>query len=143
MLRRDDVEGKFLAGIKAELLDPKVTKEMVRRIRTEARKLSKKDIGVGARIKDLDRQVKDLAETICEVGRSDILTAKLRALEVERTQLSKRRDKSQIGNFVAGATNQWRTTVENLEYLGKVAKPHEMAEARAALRQLVGEITVV
>jgi len=87
----------------AELLDPKVTKEMVLRIRAEARKLGKKDAGVGAGIKDLDRQVKDLADTIYEVGRSDILTAKLRVLEAERKQLSELRHKSKTGDFVTVA----------------------------------------
>ena len=95
-------------------------------------------------IAKLDRQINDLAETICEVGRSDILTAKLRDLEGQRDRLA-----SQVAaprstfNLVTGAQDKWREIVGNLEDLRHYATPDEVESARAEIREIVGEVLMI
>ncbi len=121
-----------------------MSKEFAAKIRTDARRSRRRgNVDEAARRQEIDRQVSDLADTICEVGRSNIQTAKLQGLEEERLRLSRYTDKSRISDLVNGTASQWRATLENLENLGKVAKPDEMEDARSALREIIGEIKVV
>ena len=92
------------------------------------------------RAKELDRQIADLADTICKVGKSDILTKKLRKLEGERLELSSHNDDIQRASRVVpiGGDAAWREVVENLESLHKYARPDEVAEAREALQGILG-----
>ena len=143
-VRIDRVSSVLLADIKKQLLSPGFAKEMTKRIRAEARK------GVGANTPDqsacrhaIDRQIKDLAETICEVGRSDILTAKLKKLEKQKQELTLDIGSQLPVSIVRGAGAAWREVVENLESLHKYARPDEVEEAREALKGIIGEVTVV
>ena len=105
----------------------------------------RQDIGEDAslRRRTLDRQINDLTETICEVGRSDILTAKLKELETERQHLPVRQDRSRPAVLITDAADKWRDIVVDLESLNQVAQPDEMETARRLLREIIGEITVV
>ena len=148
LLRREKIEDLLLTDIKRQLLAPDFVKEITKRIRAEAQKGSHasdpSNQTVRAAHRRIDRQINDLAETICEVGRSDILTAKLKELEAERRSL--REPVSSLtttAKLLPGATEKWREVVENLGNLNKVAKPHEMEAARKALRGIIGEVTVV
>jgi len=143
MIKRGDVEDKLLGGIKEQLLDPAFAKAMANRVRAVARQKPKAK-SAGTALKTLDRQIKDLAETICEVGRSDILTKKLKDLESEKRQLAAdvSAQKATPVNLLAGAADQWTKIVSNLEDLRHYAKPDEMDSARAAIREIVGEISV-
>ncbi len=76
------------------------------------------------------------------MGRSDILTAKLRDLEDSKAQLTANMEVS-ISPIISGAADKWREVVENLESLHKYAKPEEVEEAREALKGIIGEVTVV
>ncbi len=138
LIRKDTVEVEMLADIKAQLLEPGFAKEMTRRVRTStpAKTTSASDL------KKLDRQISDIAQTICEVGRSDILTKKLKTLETERADISRRSSHSAIP-LLAGAADQWKKVVSNLENLHKYARPDEVEIARNALRGIIGEVTVV
>lgn len=144
-LKRSAVEDAFLSGVKEQLLAPAVMKEMTKRIRAAAGKPSDVSDSSG-RLKALDRQINDLVETICEVGRSDVLTAKIKKLEADRDQILRQRKLPEISNaldFSPGATNQWKKIVSNLENLSRVAKPDEMESAREALRHIIGEVRIV
>jgi len=147
LLRRDKIEDLLLTDIKRQLLAPDFVQEITRRIRAEARKRATShgsDVDEKSRRQDLDRKIKDLAETICEVGRSDILTAKLEELEAERRSLNAQiSTTTSSSKLLPGVTDIWREVVENLENLNKVARPHEMEAARKALRGIIGEVTVV
>ncbi len=143
MIKKGDVEQKLLSGIKEQLLDPKFVKEVTRRIRASARRTPPKPT-LASDIKKLDRQISDLAETICEVGRSNILTAKLRDLEEQRERLA-----SQVSSvasatkMVTGAPDKWREIVSNLEDLRHYATPDEIESARAEIREIVGEVLMI
>ncbi|MEX0708060.1 MAG: recombinase family protein [Woeseia sp.] len=139
MLSRERVEETFLAGIKAQLLDPKVIKAMTKQIQAEARKQSVPKKQAAAKLKRIEKQIQDVTETLCEVGRSDALTAKLKALESEKRSLQR----PATVPLVVGAEKKWRTIVGELENLRKYAQPDEMESARAALREIVGEVSVV
>ena len=72
--------------------------------------------------------------------------AKLRKLEDERRQLL---DQSDIAptrsptKLLTDAETEWKKVVSNLGDLNKVAKAHEMEEARQVLRGIIGEVTIV
>ncbi len=145
LLKRTNVEHNFLVGIKSQLLDPTVIKEITRRIQAETRKNSPRSAtDIERKLKELDRQINDLAETICEVGRSDIVTAKLKELEAERRSLNAQVSSvASAAKLLPGATDKWREIVVDLENPNKVAQPDEMDTARRALRDIIGEVTVV
>ena len=143
MIKKGDVEQKLLSGIKEQLLDPKFSKAMAREIRKRAW-ARPKAISHASELKKLDRQINDLAETICEVGRSDILTAKLRELEERRERLvSQVSSTASVNKIVTGASDKWREIVSNLENLRHYATPDEMESARAEIREIVGEVLMI
>ena len=95
-------------------------------------------------MKKLDRQINDLAETICDVGRSDILTAKLKELEAERQKLSAQNSgRRAVSKFVVGTADKWREIVGHLEDLRHYATPDEVESARAEIREIVGEVLMI
>ena len=144
MIKRADVEQKLLSGIKDQLLDPSVIKEVTKQIRAEARRLTRSPTTTASvLLKKLDRQINDLAETICEVGKSDILTAKLKKLETERQSLKAKSSSSTTCKLIAGTAEKWREIVGNLEDLRHYATPDEIDSARQALHEIVGEVSVV
>ena len=144
-IRKDKVEVGLLDDIKRQLLDPEFVKEITKRIRALARHTPSTRTPASD-LKKLDRQISDLAETICEVGRSDILTAKLKKLEAERQQKANVLDfstRQTTPNLFEGAADQWTKIVSNLENLHKYAKPDEVESAREALKGIIGEVTIV
>ena len=142
-IRKDRVESALLGDIKRQLLAPDFMKEITKRIRAEARKPAA-ERKPASDLKKLDRQINDLAETICEVGRSDILTAKLKELEAERQKLNAQVSSSPAtSKFLPGAAEKWREIVTNLENLNKYARQDEVDAARAALCGIIGEVTIV
>ena len=144
-VRIDRVGSVLLADIKRQLLAPEFAKEMTKRIRAIARKGAvRRTPDQTSRRRELDRQINDLAETICEVGKSDILTAKLKKLEKEQSELTLNlANTPSMVHLTAGADTAWREVVENLESLHKYAKPDEVETARQALKGIIGEVTVV
>ncbi len=142
LIRKDTVEIQMLADIKAQLLEPGFAKEMAKGVRASARGTPAKTTSASD-LKKLDRQISDIAQTICDVGRSDILTNKLKGLESERQQITSQLINSYpTTNIVVGAADQWKKVVSNLENLHKYARPDEVETARSALRGIIGEITV-
>ena len=125
-------------------MDPKFVKEVTKRIQAEARKPRTAKRRSTADLKKLDRQINDLAETICEVGRSDILTAKLRDLEERRQELASQiSTTSRSSKIVTGADDKWREIVGNFEDLRYYATPDELESARAEIREIVGEVLMI
>ncbi len=61
----------------------------------------------------------------------------------ERRKVQRKRQKSVPIDLLADAADHWRGIVSNLENLNQYAKPDEMESARAALREMIGEVTVV
>jgi hypothetical protein len=144
MIKRANVEDKLLRGIKEQLLEPAFVKAVTKRIRAEARKGVASNIDVTHRVKKLDHQIRDLAETICEVGRSDILTAKLRELEAERQRLDTQISRaSSPAKLLPGAADKWREIVSNLGNLKNYATHDEIGSARESIREIVGEVVVL
>ena len=77
------------------------------------------------------------------MGRSDILSARLRDLEQERRILARTVTVSpSASELVLGIADRWRDVVEGLEQLPKRATAEEMEEARETLHALVGEVVV-
>jgi site-specific DNA recombinase len=138
-LPRGDVETTLLEGIKAQLAAPKVVRERERQIRLAARKPSGPDPKV--ELAALDKQIADLADTIIAVGKSDVLTAKLRELEKQKRALAQQAPRPAA--LLTGASDQWRELVTNLEHLGKYARPDEMELARAVIHDYIGEVSVI
>jgi hypothetical protein len=138
-LPRAEVETTLLAGIKAQLLAPKVAKERARQVQAMAQKPAHVDRK--AELAALDRQIADLADTIIVVGKSDGLTAKLRELEKQKRALGQQAPPVSV--LMTGAADQWRELVTNIEGLAKHAKPDELEAARMILHDYVGEVSVV
>jgi hypothetical protein len=138
-LQRAEVETTLLQGIKAQLSAPKVVKERERPIRLAARRPSGPDPKV--ELAAIDKQIADLADTIIAVGRSEVLTAKLRELEKHKRALAQQAPR--VTAVTAGAADQWRELVANLENLSKYARPDEMEIARAVIHDYIGEVSVV
>ena len=137
-LPRTEVETTLLQGIKAQLLAPKVAKERERQIRLASRKPSGPDPKV--ELAAIDKQIADLADTIIAVGKSEVLTAKLRELEKQKRALAQQAPRVPAlttGAPISGAL------VTNLENLGKYARPDEMEIARAVIHDYIGEVSVV
>jgi len=142
LIRKDVVEVELFADIKEQLLDPGFVKKVTKQIQSEFRQKPAKTTAASD-IRNLDRQISDLAETICDVGRSDILTAKLKELEERREKLASQLSSSSPTKMVAGAADQWKKVVSNLENLHKYARPDEVETAREALKGIIGEVKVV
>ena len=143
MIKKGDVEQKLLSGIKEQLLDPKFSRAMAQEIRRRMRSKPRRG-ATKADIQKVDRQINDLAETICEVGRSDILTAKLRDLEGQRERLASQLSSSPgATKIVTGAQDKWCEIVSNLENLRNYATPDEIESARVELREIIGEVLMI
>lgn len=148
LIRREKAEDLLLADIKRQLLEPGFVKQISKRIRKEATGLcaSENKPALTAKLKTVDNQIANVVESLATLGHSEALTAKLRDLEEDRASLNvelqdrKRFDIDAVP-FAAGQT--WTRVVNNLSDLNKVAEPHEMQEAREALRAIIGEVKVV
>jgi hypothetical protein len=140
-IRKDVIESRLLADLKRQFLDPEFVKAIAKQVRAQKLSDTSNSCDSEARRVELDRQISDIAQTICEVGRSDILTAKLKELEAERQQVGA----AQPAAFLTAGTSvqAWTKIVANLENLHKYAMPDEVETARAALRGIIGEVTVV
>ena len=145
LIRKDTVEFELLADIKRQLLEPNFVKEVTRRIKSELRQNPEERVSLPD-IEVLDRQIGDIAQTICDVGRSDILTMKLQDFEDRRLALAQDLDRNANGvdfSALANASDKWREIVTNLENLHKYAKPDEVEAARQALSGIIGQVNVV
>lgn len=137
-LPRAEVESQLLAGIKAQLSNPKVVKDRTRRIQAASQAPATNH---QAELAALERQIADLADTIVAVGKSDGLTAKLRELEKQKRALA--HQPPPVAVLMAGAADQWRDLVANLDQIGKYAQPDELELARTIVHDYIGEVSVV
>ena len=143
MVKKGEVEQRLLSGIKEQLLDPDFAKAAAKRIRAEARQTIPKEASK-AQLANLDRQIGDIAQTICDIGRSEVLSRKLKELESTRREILLRSEMRKAPtNLAVGAAEQWIKIVSDLENLRHYAQPDEMESARAAIREIVGEVLMV
>lgn len=75
------------------------------------------------------------------MGKSEVLTAKLRELEKQKRTLAQQAPR--VPALTTGAADQWHELVTNLENLGKYARPDEMEIARTVIHDYIGEVSVV
>ncbi len=141
-LKKSVVESQLLAGIKDQLLQPNVVKKIAKQARTEARRLSQGTEDRSEQMKGLDRQIADLADTIIEIGKSDVLTERLRKLEKQKEAISRQASR-EIRTVLPRITDRWRELVTNLEALPTLAKPDELETARSVLHDLIGTVSIV
>ncbi len=137
----------MLEGIKREYLAPNVLKELSRQVQAALRKAKQPDTrSLKEDIKQFDEQITNVVETLTAVGQSDALTTKLRQLEQDKAELlvqlaSEKRPPAIVPNV----TKLVRARIETLERLPE--SPYTdaavMDKARGALRDLLGEVTVV
>jgi hypothetical protein len=136
-IKREKAESALLSGIKAQLLDPDVVRDMSAEIRRRAsapkRDLKKERL-------ELDTKIQNAVDTLVELGRSDALTARLRDLEAKRDRLAELTESP--ARLVTGADEKWREIVSNLENLKDYALPDEVHSARELIREIIGEVVV-
>ena len=128
----------MLGGIKKQLLDPRLIKEMTSRIRRQAR-APKPDYK--AEIQRVDMQIQNVVDSLAAAGQSDALSNKLRELEDRRADFSAMSETPSVP-LLAGASDEWKKIVMNLENLRLYAQPDEIETARGLLREIIGEVEV-
>ena len=137
----------MLEGIKREYLAPSVLKELSKQVQAALRQVKRPDTRrLKADIRQLDDQIKNVVDTLTAVGQSDALTAKLRQLEQDKAELLVRlASEKRPPTIVPNVTKLVRERIETLERLPE--SPYSdaavMDNARVALRDLIGEVTVV
>ncbi len=137
----------MLEGIKREYLAPSVLKELSRQVQAALRKAKQPDTrSLKKAIKQFDEQITNVVESLTAVGQSDALTDKLRQLERDKAELlvqlaAEKRPPTIVPNI----TQLVRERIETLERLPEspYADVAVMDKARGALRDLLGEVTVV
>jgi len=141
---RQETETRILAGVREELLRPSAIAEMQQMV-TE---MLRAELAVGeseakaarGRVVELEREIDRLVEAIASVGISDALTQRLRNAEAElasvrRTAATSSGKKVEIPNL----KSIYREQVMNLQE----ALRSDIQQARNALREMIGPITVV
>jgi site-specific DNA recombinase len=141
-VRQTIVESRLLAPIKSDLLNPEMIAELRRRV---TRKLAERPKAVdnGNRIGELRNQVANLTDAIASglLRTSPAIADRLAAAETELSRLlaEAEQPKASVVDLPAQLMRRYRKLVADLEnILGK-----EPARARAALRQICGEIKVL
>ena len=143
MIKRADAERKLLGGIKEQFLDPKFVKEVTREIRRRARRPKTRPGTTKKQIAQVELQIQNVVDGIVAAGQSDALTTRLRDLEKRKAELEAISSSSPTSKIITGAESKWREIVGNLENLRHYATPDEISSAREAIREIVGEISVV
>ncbi len=141
-IRRELAEGKLLAGIKSQLLDGKVTRQMAQEIQKRAKSDSTTRTSAKKQIAEIDRKIQNVVDSLEAVGQSEALSDKLMELEDRKQELAPLLALSTTSIIVPGAADKWREIVNNLENLREYAKPDEMETARGLLREIIGEVIV-
>lgn len=132
------IERELLGGIKEQLLDGKIVKEMVRQIRKQAR-MPKRDYK--SEIDEIDQQIQNVVDSLATIGQSDALTEKLRDLEVRKAEMPTFVDLPNMP-LIESATEKWKEIVSDLENLRNCANPDEVESARGILREIIGEVEI-
>jgi hypothetical protein len=118
-----------------------VRREYCRRVQAEARK-GEPRTDFGADLAKLDKQIADVADTIIAMGKSDVLTAKLRELEKRKRMLAQERAAT-VPTIVTGGVEQWTEIAANLARIGDKMTPDELETAREIVHDYIGEVSVV
>ena len=154
-LPRSKIESKLLAGIKEQLLAPSVLAEVKKRAKTRLREIIRKKVPVErlrslqARLRTLDKNINDIADTIIDVGKSNTLTERLAELEkkkakaqVELARVSD--DYSKITVMPLNVGRSWRRIVSDLEHLAQSPEidRETLDQGRRALHELLGPIRI-
>jgi len=137
----------MLEGIKREYLAPSVLKELSKQVQAALRQMKRPDTRrLKANISQLDEQITNVVESLTAVGQSDALTAKLQQLEQDKAELLVQlASEKRPPTIVPDVTKLVRERIETLERLPEspYADAAIMDKARLALRDLLGEVTVV
>ena len=143
MIKRADAERKLLGGIKEQFLDPKFVKEVTQEIQRRARRPKTRPGTMKKQIAQVELQIQNVVDGIVAAGQSNALTTRLRDLEKRKAELEAISSSSPTSKIITGAESKWREIVGNLENLRHYATPDEISSAREAIREIVGEISVV
>jgi hypothetical protein len=144
-IRRLHLEQRFLARVQEQLLDDRTIRWAEREV---AKRLVAPPVDTGAARKELaavDADLQRVVDAIAKVGLSAALESKLADLEARKRSLI-------VELQAAGKTIQlpdmsiitakWRTVVEDLGNLPKLATPTEVGTARQTLQALLGIVRV-
>lgn len=132
------IERKLLSGVKEQLLAPEFAKKIAQAIRKKARAPNR---DYKAELAKFDRQIKNVVDSIVDIGASSALSAKLKDLETRRERLLSASNAAP-SSLVTGADKKWREIVGDLENLKDYAKPDEVERARSLLREIIGEVEI-
>jgi len=132
------IERELLGGIKEQLLDGKIVKEMARQIRKQAM-TPKRDYK--SEIHEIDQQIQNVVDSLATIGQSDALTGKLRDLEIRKVEMPTFVDPPNMP-LIESATEKWKEIVSDLENLRNCANPDEVESAREILREIIGEVEI-
>jgi hypothetical protein len=78
-----------------------------------------------AQLREIERQISDVVDTIVAVGKSDALTQRLKQLESQRKTLMRRAEPA-VSTMIPRFADRWSEIVSNLERLPARAKPREL-----------------
>ncbi|WP_225782776.1 recombinase family protein [Xenophilus sp. Marseille-Q4582] len=143
---RKDVDYRLLAELREDLLSPSAlaeVEEVVRRLLTEMDSGHEQARAAAVRrAAELDKEIERIVQAIVAVGSSDALADRLRAAELEKKTLQAARAAEPPPIASAGAIMaKYRKLVLNLRET-LVASETSVGKARAALADLLGEITL-
>jgi DNA invertase Pin-like site-specific DNA recombinase len=142
MARRDRVDARLLAEIRAILLEPQSIRDLVQLVEAAAKQLA--DPAAAARqskrLRELDGEIGRIIDAIASVGLSSALQARLKLLEDERAELEQRSVQTQAVR-VPTATEIRRVFREVVIDL-QSALSGDIHRARQLLLGLIGRVAV-
>lgn len=146
-LPRLKVERELLAGVKAEYSAPGVIKELSKRVRAQLKDRKQPDrSGLSRDMKLIEKQIDNVVDSLSTLGKSKALTTKLQQLELDRATIqAKLAHKPEPVAFVPDIGGRVRKVIEGLEHLPEHPQRDDelMQKARAALRDLLGDVKVI
>lgn len=120
---------------------------MARQVRARLRQMEQPDrSGLKAELVRLEKQISNVVDTLSAVGRSGALTTKLQQLESEKARIEATISAAaKPPRIVPNVEKVLRERITTLEQMPRdaVADPALMEKARAAVKALLGSVSVV
>jgi site-specific DNA recombinase len=145
-LRREDAEQRFFAGVRDELLSEstlrwaelEIAKSVLQPPTQDAKRLR-------AELDNVAAEIERIVDAVCKVGISTALTGRLKMLEQRQRELSaeiRAAEKMVVLPDRAAIAAKWQELVDGLGDLPGRLDESEIDEARAVLRDYVGQVRV-
>ena len=141
------VQSRLLEGVKKEYLTPKTVKKLSNRVQARLRKIPPPNHRIGeASLNRLEKQIRDVIDTLITVGKSEALTQRLCELERDKDNLRARLQFEQRPPTIV--PNVSKIVSEQVETLERIADSPYAIDAdrqrtRDALHNLLGTVTII